>query len=65
MNTSMSLGSAAEFGTQYSASATSYGRLTASVDAVATALATAQLKVTTEAMRRQFSSFNQVFNALA
>ena len=63
MNTSSSLGSAAEFGTFYSAIATGSGRLSATSDVVLTALATKQLKIATSAMNNQFSQYNRVFYA--
>lgn len=65
MTTSDSLGSAAEYGNFYAANATAAGKLSATVDAVATALAAQQLKVSTMAMRNQFSQYNRVFSSMA
>ena len=65
MNTSSSLGSAADFGTFYSPIATGNGRMSATADMIETALAAKQLKVTTAAMDSQFSAFNRVFSRLA
>ena len=65
MNTSSSLGSAAEFGTFYSANATGFGRMSATSDVIATALATKLLKMTTTAMNNQFSQYNRVFSSFA